>query len=225
MSYSLSDLIAKFRSTTSDTVEPYLWSDSEITDYVEEAEDEFCDVIDAVADVLTVDYLADDVWLDVPEYVTRIRRAKCGVKKLALFNDEQWDTNLNTYDYGILSQRDYWETDTDTQPYALITDTSSRQTRMYPIPTENGSVELTVYRRPKEPLTYRGGILDVSDRQYQRCILLKVIALGYLKNEEETYDPKLAANYDQKFYATAQELKTRTQRKRRRAGTVAYGGL
>lgn len=225
MSYGLDELITKFRQEMEDTVEPYLWSEDEITDYLDEAEDDFTSEVDVLLDRITIDYVADDQTVAIPSYVNRVREVKGDDgRKLSLLNLEQFEMHVKADDYGKWTVPRNWEADTGVRPTALITDWDFTEARMYPIPTQDGTLTLNVYRRPVLPLADRGE-LEVSDRRHQRCILLKARALGYRKHDSEAFNPQLAEEFEVRFMASMQELKTDVARSRRRAGTVVYGGL
>lgn len=225
MSYDLDTLITRWRQEMEDTVTPYLWSDTEITEYFGEAQDEFCEEVDVLNDELTIDYTASDVWLPIPEYVTRIRDAEApSNKRVYLYNHEEFEDYIKTDDYGMWIVATDWKSKTDTEPEALITDTKQNEARMYPIPTEDGTLTLTIFRRPVEPLE-DSGEMEVTDRQHQRCILLKARALGYTKHDSETFDLQKAGEFDNLFRAQLEVINSRVRRSRRRARSVAYGGL
>jgi hypothetical protein len=225
MSYDLDTLIAQYRARMEDTVEPYLWSDAEILEYFEEAQDEFTQEVDVLNDEISIAYLMDDVWLAIPNYVTRIRDVETSEHKdVKLYNHEEWSEKIKTDDYGITTLATDWKAKTGPYPEALITDTDAGRARMYPIPTADGTLTLSVFRRPIEPLEDTEE-LEVTDRQHQRCLLLKARSLGYLKHDAEAFNEQLSQLYEQKFMAQMEEINSRVRRSRRRARSVAYGGL
>lgn len=224
MSYDVDSLVAKFRREMDDTVQPYLWSEDDIVDYLDQAEDEFADLADAINEQIEVTYLADDVWLNIPGYVTRVRQAEnADDADVPLYNHEEWQKVLSTDDYGISTIPTGWKTKTGAVPVALVTDTTGAA-RMYPIPTEDGAVTLTIFRRTLKHLADRGKF-EVTDRRHQRCFLKLAKALAYMKHDAEAFNAQLAEKYEAEFRAEVEELKSRVSRARRRAGTTTYGGL
>lgn len=227
MSFCLSELLAQFRRDMDDMEIPYLWSDDEIYEYLDEAQAEFCEEVDALAGVEDLAYSATDTTVNQPAYVTRLRAAHVDGKKLRLFTAEQWDEgSVFEDDYGNVGSgvSDDWETDTAEEPKALITDFETGKLRLYPIPTADGIVKARIYRRPKtfmldldEP--------EIVDRQRQRAIVIGARAHAYLKNDSETYDSKLAEKMHQLFYAKLEQFNHRRVRQSRRPGAVKYGGL
>jgi hypothetical protein len=225
MSYDLDTLITRWRQEMEDTVEPYLWSNQEIIEYFGEAQDEFCEEVDVLNDEITLTYAASDVWLDVPEYVTRIRDVDAPSNRhVFLYNQEEFDEYIKTDDYGSWIVASDWKSKTGTEPEALITDIKKDQARMYPIPTADGSLTVVVYRRPLEPLEDTEEF-EVTDRQHQRCMLLKARSLGYMKQDSETYDDDKANEFEDRFMQQVEKINSRVARSRRRAKSVAYGEL
>lgn len=225
MSFDLDEMIARWRRDMEDTVEPYLWSDDEITEYLDEAQDEFCQEVDVLNHEISISYTASVPWVDIPSYVTRLRDvedASTG-RTIFLYNHEEWPEVIKTDDYGTWIVASDWKQKTGT-PEALITDTESGQARVYPIPTADGTFTATVYRRPLEPLADTEEF-EVTDRQHQRCMLYKARSLGYLKHDTETFDAAKAGEFEGMFNDKVEEIKSRVSRSRRRARATAYGGL
>lgn len=226
MSYDLDEMIAKFRSEMEDTVEPFLWSEDEIVDYLDEAQDEFAQLTDAIADAITISYTASESEVDLPFYVTRIRDGFVTASGLILnlFNHEEWDEYIESDDYGMRLVNKDWMSKTASEPEAVITDTESGKLRFYPIPTVDGSVTLRVYRRPIKDLG-SAGKFEITDRMKQRVFLKKAKAIAYRKHDAEAFNPQLAQELEQQFEQGIMELKSRVARARRRSKAVAYGGL
>ena len=223
MSYELSDMIAKFRREMEDTVEPYLWTDDEITDYLDQAQDEFCENVDVLTGQVTLTYVASDEFVDTPNYMTRARSATAADgRPVALYNAEEWEEAGGlTDDYGINTPSTQWRTDTGEKLRVLITDLESGKHRLYPIPTADSSVILHIYRRPVE-LLEEAGEFEVVDKSHQRCILLRARSLAYEKHDAETYNEQLAATYRDKFDERVEDLHYDVKRKQRRAKSVSY---
>ena len=225
MSYDLDTLIARWRSDMEDTVEPYLWSDVEIIEYFDEAQDEFCQEVDILNKEITLTFTTSDPWIAIPSYVTRIRDVETtDGRTVSLYNHEEFLECMKTDDYGIYSLATDWKQKTGPYPEALITDTDEDRARSYPIPTADGTLTATVYRRPLRPLEETEKF-EVTDRQHQRCILLKARSLGYMKMDTETQDMQKGREFEDLFIEKTAEIKSRIARSRRRAKSVAYGGL
>jgi hypothetical protein len=205
MSYELDQLVAKFRSSAGDLTTPYLWSDDEVYDYLAEAEDEFAALVECLKDSIPLSYAASDTEVPIPEYITRIRGGTThSGARLRIFNDE---------DFGSIVLPVDWQTSTAAHATTLIVDAKENSGRLYPIPTGAGTITLRVYRRPTTSLEQRGA-LEITDPQYQRCILLKVLASAYSKHDSDTYSPELAREYETRFYGYCAQFSERVRRGR-----------
>jgi len=225
MSYSLDAMIAKFRREMDDTIEPYLWSDLEIVDFFDEAEDEFTSVVDVLTGEITVNVAAGQKMVNYPTYITRLRRAENSLgRTIELYNTEQWQNAMFSDDYGSATLNTTWRTTTGQNVKALITDMAYRSLRAYPIVEADEDIILHVYRRPKEPLADRGEF-EVQDREHQRCMLLKARSLAYAKHDSETHNAQLAYDYEAMYNRRASELQSENLRVKRRAGAVRYPSM
>jgi hypothetical protein len=227
-------LLSKFRLDNGDAVEPYLWTDAEFYDYLDEAQDEFCELVDVIADDVTVTYVAatvaaNDGYLSIPNYFTRIRSAEVlGSRQyLALTNQEEFENNPNQFagdDYGWDTVSSDWKDTTATDPRVLITDMKTNSWRLYPIPTEDGTIQTRVYRKAiLAPSASEA--LEIDDRQMQRLLLVKVRSLSYLKQDSETYDLRQSQELDQLFRRRSSDFAQRERRSHRRTNVTSYGGI
>lgn len=226
------ELLAKFRLDNDDGALPYLWLDTEFDEYLDEAQDELCEYVDVIADELTVAYSISDTYITVPDYITRVRSADIVASRryLTLVNNEEFETNPRNFaedDYGLAKNTASWKDDTASEPHTLITDMKSNMWRLYPIPTVAGTISYRCFRKAiNAPQASTTAVeLEVTDRQYQRAILLKVRSLAYEKQDSETYDINQANELEAKFLARVENFDRRLKRSRRRATTTNYGGI
>ena len=224
MAFSLAELTASFRTQVDDAAEPYLWSDDEIIDLLDEAEDDFCERADAIHDELELDYVASEEWLELPEHVTQIRGARQGASVIQVCNRAPWEAMIYYDDYGTRVNSSNWRTATGPTLRALITDLRHDEVKLYPIPTTDGSLTLEVFRRPEAHLSERGA-LEITDRKQQRLILTKAAALAYGKHDAEAYNPQMAQSLEEQYRQGVEELLRSTRRRRRHNDLVSYGGL
>lgn len=225
MSYTVDELLATFRREIEDTVSPYLWSDAEFLQYLDEAQDDFAAHTRVLTRQITLPYTASDTFLVVPDYVVDIRRINApSGQKVSLYNEETWYEARTTTDYGRRIFNTQWETDSSEEPEAVITDIVTDQIRLYPIPTVDGSLSLNIYSTPfTTPID--GDELEITKKPYQLCILLKVYALAYKKHDSETFNPELAGQFENNYTEKRMELQHRIDQRRRRPQAVRYGGL
>ena len=233
MAFTNDQLLEFFRRDMDDEVEPQLWSDDNILDYLDEAQAEFCELVDVLAADITIAYTATDVataggYVDIPHEITRVRSAELlGVRKyLILANQEEFEDNPQRFvdnDYGLDARNSEWKDDTG-EPRALITDMVSKQVRLYPIPTTDDTISMRVFRKATtSPLD--GDDLEVTDNQHLRAILIKARSLAFLKQDSETYEPQESEKLEQIFLRRVAEFSQRVRRSRRRSNVTNYGGI
>ena len=223
---SLVDLITDVRRQIDDLTEPYLWSDDEITDYLDEAEDALCEDALCLPDQEELGYGTGTGWLALPQYIVQIRAVfDADGRQVQLCNRAPWE-ELVDYDgdYGMRVANRDWLLTTDNRVRALVTDLRTDLVRLYPIPTVAGTLTLDVFRRPKAGLLQRG-TLELTDRKQQRLVVTKACALAYGKHDAEAYNPQMAQALDAEYRVGAEELLRATRRRRRHNGLVSYGGL
>ena len=215
MSYTLSTMISMFRTDMNDQYEPYLWSDAEIKRHLSEAQDFFLLNTDRIATTETLTYKAGDTTVTFPSYITHIRSARN--------SDESRLDHLDKIDWDNYKGDTLWRTDTGVLT-DLITDYTSKEIRLYPIPEEDGAFELDVYRVAKKDLETTG-IMEVTDRPAQRVLLMGAKAYAYSKQDVDVYDSKAEMKLRALFEAQVQDYYYRVQNARRYARPVSYGGI
>lgn len=234
MAYKLTELLHNFRRDQDDEVEPYLWSDGEFYEYLEEAQDEFCELVDVLTDNIAVPYVAADVvanngYIDISQYrITKVRSAslETGRKYLTLANQEEVDESPYRFmetDYGLETSSTSWQYDTG-EPRVLITDYQAKAWRLYPLPIADDTINARVFYKPlTSPLDKQE--LEVTDNSHQRAIMYKVRSLAYLKQDPETYDKFNAAELEARFLERVDSFDKRVKRARRRMIGTSYGGI
>lgn len=235
MSYTLTELLHNFRRDQDDEVEPYLWSDEEFFEFLEEAQDEFCELVDVLAANITVPYVAADVvanngYIDISQYrITKVRNAslETGRKYLTLANQEEIDESPYRFmetDYGLETSSTSWQYDTG-EPRVLITDYQALSWRLYPLPITDDTINARVFYKPLESPINGDNELVITDKSYQRAIMYKVRSLAYMKQDPETYDKFQSAELNAQFMSRVNDFDKRVKRARRRMVGTGYGGI
>lgn len=226
MAYTVSDLLTIFRSEVEDTVEEYLWSDTEFFQYLDEAQKEFARETDYFKDVssamtsLTV--TADDPWVDIDPRIIEIRRVKITGRStpVQVINYNELDRVYTMSRYGEEISGN-WETSQGTPKY-LVTDIETDKGRLVPIPTDNATLTLSIIREPLEDIEGEHSTLELTESIHQRSLLMFCKAMAYMKQDSETFDPDAAEKHRADFYAYCHRIKQRQKRKQRRLGTVRF---
>lgn len=222
-----------FRSDVVDTVAPYLWSDDEVWEYMDDAQKEFCrrtwGIADSRSALTQISVAADDDWVDISPRILRIRgarRASDG-RKLSVISYEQMERmQAADDDYGmpLLPALD----DTTTGPLKwLITGMDQDALRLSPIAAEADTIRLTVDRLPATidaDEVAAGAQLEIADK-YHRTLLLWMKHRAYSKQDADAFDKGKAAEFEARFAAACAEAKVERERLEQPPGLMAYGGL
>lgn len=213
------DLVDAFRAYSRDIVQPYLWSDLELYQYATEAESSVAQELlclqDMVSDAAVLSVSAGEPIVAVHPSTIRIRSAF-----FTTASGEQRSLELRTMD-GMRDAKMFTETGF---PRILILGASAGTARIYPIPTEDGTLQLSIFRTPLKALN-SGAKFEIPF-QYTPSLLEWMIYLAYRKRDADTFSPGQSAaglagfmEYIRK-YQRVESLKNGGLKD----GTVAYGG-
>lgn len=214
------DLVDAFRTYSRDTVVPYLWSDLELYQYATEAESSVAQELlclqDMTSTAAVLDVTAGEPNITLSPSTLRIRSAF-----FITATGEQRSLELRTMD-GMRDAKVFTDTGS---PRVLIIGGSSGTARVYPIPTESGTLQLSIYRTPLKALTATSKF--EIPFHYTPALLEWMIYLAYRKRDADTFSPGQSAagmagfeEYMRK-YGRAESLKNGGAKD----GTVAYGGI
>lgn len=215
---NVSGFIAAFRLSAQDAVAPYLWSDAEIVDYLNDAIDEACERALLIEDRTTPAACSITLVANQADYTLHASIIK--VKRLTFRGRALTETSVEAMDAGD-SQ---WESRTgEPQSYIL---TSNRGLRMVPTPTAGDVVALTVYRTPVNPLAVSPGTAtpEIPERYHQR-LMDWVRRCAYIKPDSEVFDQAASERYEAAFTANfGARIDANVQRKHRdrRPHTVRF---
>lgn len=230
MALDVDDLLGLLRRELSDVEEPYLWADDDLFQYLDEAQEAFARTTELFSDATTasvtrVSVTAGQPFVALSPKVHRIE----GDMWLQTAKQTVSEANLNELD-SLYCGDDYghasggrWRSATGTPRY-LVLDIERDKGRLVPIPTAADTLELHVIRLPLKSVTEPGG-LEVTDTWHQRALVVYAKGLAYDKNDVDTQDAQLAAQFKAEALSQMFEIRDETRRKRRRPGTVRYGGL
>lgn len=225
MGYNVEQLITEFRRQMDDVVEPYYWSEPEILQYLNLAQQRFCAFTYVLKGSEPVAVTADDPWVDIPSYVVEIRKAYLASngRKLDVLNLNRADEYFADDDYGT-QLTGQWRTVTGT-PRAIVLDIETDKGRLVPKPVENDSIELYYAHTPKKEIVSRGSSLSITDSRHQMALILYMRSLGYDRQDSDTQDTQKSIAYEQRFFEAAGYFKSENDNKTTGARTVRYGGL
>lgn len=203
---TLSDLIRRFRVLADDKVQPYFWSDEDITDWLNDAEAQAAirgrllpeDANPAVCEIaVTAGRHTYKLHNAVYELVrTGFRPAAAGGRKckLSLKSREWLDAN-----YPNWREADDWHHMDGGQRYLVQNDTT---VRIVPTPAEDGTLTIEAYRLPLKKLTADNDTASPEIHQaHHEHLLLWALHKAFSVPDSETFDPQRAANAEHGFTA------------------------
>lgn len=213
----LSDLIAAFRQRTNDAVLPYLWDDTSITGFLNEAVTEACIRARLVFDT-------DSPFLSIPlvanqgEYAIDPSILQNGI--VDVYVDGYAGTSspgfkLHGTDQSVLDRDCWFKYRSQTgQPRYFMQDGSTL--RLAPIPTDTGTMRLAVYRMPTD-----NEVMDTSQdspiiqSQWHLRLLDWALYLAYSNNDSDTNNTQRAALAEARFESSfGKRVDANTERKR-----------
>jgi hypothetical protein len=182
------ELLATMRFTLGDETVPYLWSDAELTGYIQEAEAEAVEradllEVDGVATYCTVAITANTPAYALNSLVYEVERARIAGEGQYLKR-----TSRDKLD----ASNPAWEDETGTPREYYLT---GNTLRLIPNPAANGTLNLVVLRLPVSPM---GTSPEIHARHHRR-MLDYAYKLANLKRDADTYDPVKANDFDRMF--------------------------
>jgi len=188
---TLREIIELVRNELDDATGKNLWSDEELIEYAVDAENEASIrarlLIDSTtAEVTQIAVTAGNPVLTLDSRVVFIRRAK-----LALDDYKLGRAQMRDLDNAVVG----WETETGT-PELFVTDYETGKIRLYPKPTVNDTLNLTVIRMPLTDMNAMDDTPEIHSR-YHRNLRYWIMHRAYMKQDTETKDAgKAKENYD-----------------------------
>lgn len=214
------DLLDTFREEMNDAEAPYLWSDTLLYRYMNDAQEMFCRLTEGIEDSSTpsicrLDVVATTEWYPISKKVLKVREAvdvatgrpydvmnmEKASKQGVLFNGYPGPLKL------------------------FVAGLEKHKLRAWPKPTDDVSVELRVFRLPLVTITDDGDQAFEIDDQHVLSLLHWMKFKAYGKEDAETFDRRKSDEYEQRFYAYCANAKKEQERARRSTSTVFYGGL
>lgn len=181
---TLADLIALYRLETDDRKTPFLWSDPELTEYANDAQNEAARRARLLLDSTTA-AICRLAFTAGGSPVLRLDPRVIQVRRML------WTGRSLPLQPRLVAQMDGdfpgWETHTGREPSLYVTDVQTQAIRLYPTPTVSGSVALSVYRLPLDPMTAKDDEPEIPEYA-QRGLLQHMLWRGYGKQDADTLD-------------------------------------
>lgn len=213
------ELLAVFRTETTDAVAPYFWADPLLYTYMNDAQKMFCRLTEGIEDSSTTDVCrlsveAGTEWYPLSKLILKVREATDMTtgRPYDVVNAEK------ASEQGILFRG-------QTGPLrAFVTGLEKSKLRAWPKPNADTTVELRVFRLPLENITGEDQDFEI-DEQHHLALLLWMKHRAYGVEDADVFDRFKSEEYEQKFRAYCAAARVEQERARRTVGTVTYGGI
>lgn len=194
---NLEELRSNLRFRLDDIKSPYLWGDEELDQFLNEAVDEYHKRKGGMAAVASMDLVAGTAEYVLDEVVTgQILR----IERVKLEGAIRTTQRVGIRDLDMI--RPLWGTqtaDTVDDVKFYLYDPDSNTITLNPIPgSSTWSVNLTVYRGASAPMTLDASIPEVPTIHHAQLVLWAA-HLAFSKRDADTYNPRLAEEFAQRF--------------------------
>ena len=209
------ELLAVFRAEVYDTVAPYLWADSLIYTYIDDAQKQFCretyGIEDARSFKLTILGDSTTQWYAIDPLILKLRDAI----------DPATGSDVPFIAVEKMRQNNMKFDGTKGPLKALVTGLEKNYVRTYPIPNVASVVELRTFRLPADVAA--GDDFEI-DPQHHLPLLMWVKHKAYAVQDADARDDKKSQEFETKFKNYCAAAKVEQSRLRRPVSAVAYGG-
>lgn len=190
MSLTLLQLRTLFRQEADDANSPYLWSDAELNDYANDAQNEACRRARLLVDSTTAAICQYTVassgsgsyLIALDSRVLFVRRARLASRTVPL---------ARMFLSDIEEQVPNWEAATAGQPDRYIPDYQTGYVRLYRPSSVADTLNLTVVRMPLTDMSADGDVPEIHTA-WHRSLRFWMLYRAYSKHDAETYDEKKA---------------------------------
>jgi len=223
------ELLGTFRCDVVDDVKPYLWSDPEVYQYINDAYFMFVRLTGGIADgssSVTTLTAADGVATTaLDESIMRIRTARNvtdnnhPIKILNIQDQEEWAAE----DYGVW--RSVNNIDTVGRVRYMIIGEEEGYVRWINVPDADYTIQLVVERLPLVPITRNRQRFDGVREEHHYHLLKWVRHLAYRKQDADTFNLVKSDQERNDFFAYCELAKQEKGIRKHKVRTTGYGGI
>jgi len=185
MDFSSMELSAR-QTLDDNSTSDRLWSQLELLEYAQDAENEACEradlIIDTESSLTNITIIASTGTYGIASTVISVRSAM-----LSTGTEPLMETSEKVLDLSVSG----WRTVTGTPRSYVMTPTN--KIILYPMPSAVSVLNMTVSRFPNTPMTLTGS--PEVDSRYHQGLVLWMCYRAYLKNDSETLNTDKAADY------------------------------
>lgn len=221
-----------FRLEVFDMAKPPFWSDTEIYNYMDDAQKMFCrlggGIPDGTTDEITlIDVSAGDTWFDISPKILKIRSAQrlSDFIDMRLLNFEDLQENgrpTEQWDYGV--QRTFNLDDQIGDMRYIIVGLTENKARLLKRPTTADQIRLFVERMPIKNITDDEQPLEIREESHVG-LLLWMKYRAFMKQDAEVFDKGKASDYEAQFRAYCKQAKAEKEMRAHKYRLMVYGGI
>ncbi len=225
-----SELYDLFRSDVVDVAKPYLWTDTEVFAYMNDAYRQFVrltgGVADSSSDLTQIAIVTGEQYAAVSPLILHFREAYLvsSGKEIVIANQE---------DAHKFRREDYGNTrtiihDTTRGPVRYMVIGKERmKVQWVQVPATDDVAQLSVYRLPLDTITEGSDTFDFPDigDEHVEWLMHWMKHRAYGKQDAETFDKGRSDMYKASFNAYCSDAKAEWERYKHKARAVTYGGL
>lgn len=223
------ELLYAFRCDVVDDVEPYLWANSEVYNYINDAYYMFVRLTGGIADgssSVTQLIAADgEPTTPIDESIMRIRTARNTTlqnRSMRIINIQDMD-DLLTEDYGLWTRAN--QMDVSGRPEAIIIGEEDGYVRWVNKPDAEYSIQLVVERLPLIPITRKQQLFAGVRVEHHYHLLKWVRHLAYRKQDADTFNLVKSDEERNDFVAYCEMAKREKGIRKHKVRTTSYGGI
>lgn len=191
---TLSELRAAFRVETGDTATPYLWADTDLNRWLNEAEREACIRAKLIIDDSTASVATYAVTSGTANYALHSSVIRVIAARFVDEDDVTYHLSINDRDW-LDDHYPDWE-DGDGKPTHLIAEPKS--VRIVGTPTADGTLYLRVQRLPQTKMSADGHSPEIQE-QHQDALLHWAKHRAYSSQDSDGYDQDAADRFEARF--------------------------
>jgi hypothetical protein len=178
------------RTLDDDSTTDKLWSQVEILEYAQDAENEACEradlIIDDTSSLTNITVDTSTGTFGIASTIISVRSAM-----MSLGSEPLMETSEEVLDKSVSG----WRTASGTPRSYVMTPTN--KLILYPMPSVADTVNMTVSRFPNTPMTVDGS--PEVDARYHAGLIEWILHRAYMKNDSETLNVGKAKDHKKKF--------------------------
>jgi hypothetical protein len=229
-----SELLDLFRSDVDDQATPYLWSDTEVYLYMDDAYKSFVRKTGGISDetsaLTLIPIVAGESYSEVSSKILKFRLATLvSTQDPVLIVNAEDVVNLAKYDYGVLRPLNQNTPGRVTHMVVGVERTAAvGKVKWVQKPIVSDSVQLTVMRMPLDDVTEANPSFAFDEilSEHHQHLLAWMKHRAYGKQDAESFDRGKREEYKIEFLAYCTEATAENERyKSKPVRVVKYGGI